>query len=565
MTKLFRQKFLFLYTLLIGFLILLLIPATICAAPASEPEPAKLEDFNTFSSQTSIDRHSPSRIVMQIIENRFYKWQEYENPATGKVAIYQLKPEEAALCSDKAYELLQLSGQWENETYTYHSARTNKKTENSTYSVSETDLEAPDKHIESLRENINFTGLMTDDRTEVKISDADTYPYNTIGFLTTDFPYEFMRGTGFLVSPHTAITNAHNVYSPHFGGWYKTIRFTPAQYEDANMDIITPYSTINPDKAVVNSAFKDYEDSGDREKAINHDYAAIFFETPINGIDTFMPLEFNYMPENISLIGYPGNVRGKLTLGMWLSEGPLIKSDDYCLYYEAYTSGGNSGSPVFVYNETAGTYRVVAIHSFASINYFSGGPHLNDKNRSIIEEWLRWTPEKDTAIPPAEADEEAHDGQEVMVPDISLNETRISMVKGDSKTLVETVNSDDISYDELIWISDNPQIVTVEDNGIVTAVREGKTTVRVMTPDGRVEAGCEVTVLSTTGGRLPGDINGDNLVDVQDVVIVTRHVLNYASLSEKQMQIADVNNDGIVDVQDVALIMQFALGLIDTL
>lgn len=559
MNHLLHRYIFYLKVLLISYLILILLPAAIFAAPSADPDRSNLTDFSSISNEVAEEQLYPSHTVMQIIDSQFYKWHEYESPATGNVAIYLLEPEETALCSDKAFELLQLSAQWKNESYAYQSART-KKPAGSSYNISKTVYEPPDSNGAFLNQFTYLQNGMTDDRTTVNIHDAETYPYNTVGFLTTDFPYEFMRGTGFLISPHVAITNAHNVYSPQFGGWYRTIRFTPGQHEDSNMDIITPYSTISPDKAAVNSKFKDYEESGERDKAINYDYAAIFFEEPVSDIKTFMPLEFNNVPEVIGLLGYPGNVRGKLTLGMWLSEGPLVKSDEHCLYYEAYTSGGNSGSPVFVYNETAGTYRVVAVHSFASIDYFSGGPHLNNKNRSLIEEWLLWTPEIDIEQPEEDEEEE----QEVMIPDLSLDRNELSLVADDTKTLDVTVNSDEITYSELVWISDNPQIVTVDDNGTVTAVREGKTTVKVMTPDGRIEAGCEVTVLETTGSRLPGDINGDNLVDVQDVVLVTRHVLNYSTLDENQLQVADVNNDGIVDVRDVTLIMQFTLGLIDT-
>lgn len=563
MAQLFRNGCIFVLAVLAGLLTLIQIPTAAFATPASNPDRAKLDDFSSISCQVSSEQLFPSRTVMQVINSQFYKWHEYENPLTGAMAIYLLEPKDSALCSDRAFELLQLSGQWTYESYLHQSTRVDKTAESRIISAEEAALKTAGKNIESLKEATIFTGLMTDDRTAVSISDAEKYPYNTIGFLTTDFPYEFMRGTGFLVSPHMALTNAHNIYSPQFGGWYKTIRFTPAQYENNNLDIITPYADYNPDKTAINNTFKDYEDRGKRDNAINHDYGAIFFEKPIANINTFMPLEFNHIPEEISLLGYPGNVRGELTLGMWLSEGPVLKNDDHCLYYEAYTSGGNSGSPVFVFNAAAGTYRVVAIHSFASANYFSGGPHLNDKNSGIIEEWLRWTPEIEEEIPPPDEKEQEHDEQENIIPELSLNKKELSLFKNDTETLIVNVNSDDISYDDLIWISNNPLIVTVEDNGTVTAIGEGRTTVKVLTPDGRVETGCEVTVISTTSGRLPGDINGDNKVDVQDVVLITRHILNNAHLDENKLQLADVNNDGTVDVRDVTMIMQFALGLID--
>lgn len=61
-----------------------------------------------------------------------------------------------------------------------------------------------------------------------------------------------------------------------------------------------------------------------------------------------------------------------------------------------------------------------------------------------------------------------------------------------------------------------------------------------------------------------GDINGDGEVNVQDVTLTMRHVLELETLDSEQQKRADVNGDGEINVLDVTLIMQYALGLIDT-
>lgn len=61
-----------------------------------------------------------------------------------------------------------------------------------------------------------------------------------------------------------------------------------------------------------------------------------------------------------------------------------------------------------------------------------------------------------------------------------------------------------------------------------------------------------------------GDVNADGRVNVQDVVLVTRHALGLGTLSESGSFIADVNGDGMINVQDVSLIMQKSLGIIDS-
>ena len=61
-----------------------------------------------------------------------------------------------------------------------------------------------------------------------------------------------------------------------------------------------------------------------------------------------------------------------------------------------------------------------------------------------------------------------------------------------------------------------------------------------------------------------GDITGDGLITVADVVIVARHTLGMTSLTEAQMTNADVSGDGLVDIRDITLIMRYALGIINS-
>jgi len=60
-----------------------------------------------------------------------------------------------------------------------------------------------------------------------------------------------------------------------------------------------------------------------------------------------------------------------------------------------------------------------------------------------------------------------------------------------------------------------------------------------------------------------GDVNQDGLIDVRDVVMVMRHILELEALDETEKQLADVNADGAIDVRDATLLMQKSLGLID--
>ncbi|MDZ4131607.1 MAG: dockerin type I repeat-containing protein, partial [Dethiobacteria bacterium] len=62
---------------------------------------------------------------------------------------------------------------------------------------------------------------------------------------------------------------------------------------------------------------------------------------------------------------------------------------------------------------------------------------------------------------------------------------------------------------------------------------------------------------------LYGDVNDDGAVNIQDVVMVMQHTLEFEKLADKQKLYADVNNDGTINILDVSLIMQKTLGLVE--
>jgi hypothetical protein len=65
--------------------------------------------------------------------------------------------------------------------------------------------------------------------------------------------------------------------------------------------------------------------------------------------------------------------------------------------------------------------------------------------------------------------------------------------------------------------------------------------------------------------NIPGDLNGDGVVDVADVALMQRYVLGLITLSSDQLLSADLapvgNPDGVVDMADLQLLVRMALGL----
>ena len=53
---------------------------------------------------------------------------------------------------------------------------------------------------------------------------------------------------------------------------------------------------------------------------------------------------------------------------------------------------------------------------------------------------------------------------------------------------------------------------------------------------------------------LKGDVNGDKLIDILDLVILSRYLAELQTLEGKSLLAADVNSDGFIDILDLVKI-----------
>ncbi|WP_302999076.1 leucine-rich repeat protein [Thomasclavelia spiroformis] len=86
----------------------------------------------------------------------------------------------------------------------------------------------------------------------------------------------------------------------------------------------------------------------------------------------------------------------------------------------------------------------------------------------------------------------------VPIESVSLNKTTLTLEEQQAETLVATINPSDTTDDTtLTWKSNNPEVATVDQEGKVTAIKEGSATITVTTVNVK-EATCTVTVLNAT-------------------------------------------------------------------
>ena len=158
---------------------------------------------------------------------------------------------------------------------------------------------------------------------------------------------------------------------------------------------------------------------------------------------------------------------------------------------------------------------------------------------------------------------EKEEGDPVAVTDVALDKEEISVEAGKTEQLKATVSPSNASNKAVSWTSSDETVATVDQNGLVTAVKEGTATITVTTEDGGKTAVCEVTV--TAPAAEEGTIYKltDQFTDGKEYLIVSSDAEGSAyaltnpggssgGTSMGQTEVAvksgDVDEDGTADI-----------------
>jgi len=60
--------------------------------------------------------------------------------------------------------------------------------------------------------------------------------------------------------------------------------------------------------------------------------------------------------------------------------------------------------------------------------------------------------------------------------------------------------------------------------------------------------------------QLPGDINGDSVISITDLIIIVFHILGTNEMSAEQIQTADLNFDLVITIEDVLKLSDIVIG-----
>ncbi len=117
---------------------------------------------------------------------------------------------------------------------------------------------------------------------------------------------------------------------------------------------------------------------------------------------------------------------------------------------------------------------------------------------------------------------------------VSLNIGTLSLQPDGTYTLVATITPDNANNTNLRWTSSDESIATVDENGKINAISEGKVIITVTTEDGEYTAQCEVTVTIDIVSVTDVTISGKSEVEVGKTIKLT------ATVSPK-----DASNNGV--------------------
>lgn len=135
-----------------------------------------------------------------------------------------------------------------------------------------------------------------------------------------------------------------------------------------------------------------------------------------------------------------------------------------------------------------------------------------------------------------------------MVESITINSTVTSLKKGRTIELTATVAPATATNSTYTWTTSNPDIATVDSDGIVKALSSGNVDIIATANDGsEVTTSFALTVIPPT----KGDSNDNDVVTISDAV----NTANYAVGNEVEqfnVEAADVNGDNRISVADAS-------------
>ncbi|MHC4470689.1 MAG: trypsin-like serine peptidase [Planctomycetota bacterium] len=221
----------------------------------------------------------------------------------------------------------------------------------------------------------------SDDRIRVYSSQ---FPYSTVCWTLTEWKDgEFSTGSAVLVGRRLALTAGHIVYSSDKGGYAKSVKVVPA-YDNGSAPYGEHYGTRF-------YTLNNWINTGQTQ----YDFGAIELSSDVGSSTGWLGFSSRTIHPNstgLNMAGYPGDLENGE--GMYWAYGVATTVTDRQLFYRGTLDAwfGNSGSGIWVYDESDESRFVVGIHvAHASDGSANTGTRINNSLFNLVKSWVGGT------------------------------------------------------------------------------------------------------------------------------------------------------------------------------
>lgn len=195
----------------------------------------------------------------------------------------------------------------------------------------------------------------------VRILDTDLAPWRIICALRMRGPSGAGAiGTGWFIGPKTVLTAGHCVFSNYFfGGWASTIEVIPGLNGLGATADARPYGSMASERFSSIDRWTGQEDP-------DFDIGCIHLDQPLgNEVGWFAVVALP--PERlesflVNVSGYPADRGGGAE--QYHGRNRVVRVSERRLFYEVDTYGGQSGAPVWIYEDDESPPLVVGVHAY---------------------------------------------------------------------------------------------------------------------------------------------------------------------------------------------------------
>lgn len=143
----------------------------------------------------------------------------------------------------------------------------------------------------------------------------------------------------------------------------------------------------------------------------------------------------------------------------------------------------------------------------------------------------------------------------------SVSFTDLSLRIGEKYVLNPTFFPVTTTQTNITYTYDTSGIISIDENGVVTALSDGTVTVTGTTDNG-VSSAFTISVSDSDFERKIGDANGDDCVDIRDLVRAKKHLAGIITLTGPFLNAINIDNNNTVNASDLILLRQILLGIL---